>query len=311
MNIKQRQAEHQKMGRFLVDMENDSLKVTSLKLTDLQNQEGDTFRWLGIQLSSGENTFHMYWVLYWRASLDCCFFLSDCRLQTWNPCSGSTLHPCLCVCLRVVLCLPYFRQSAGMFVQALCAYGVCWRLNVHMCIRRVQGSCLRATCNREPFFQPCSHPAASKQQMAGPGATADLVRLCLLGSNCVLTWRETKYHGHAGKQITVTSLAGIWLYLSHVQMEFEEKKLAHDAAWLKFMCVHLTVCLPVCLSRLSTCPSTCLSPQQLPVCFLIYQPVCFLCWGRCFSAAGLYMRQCSRGTKINIYMWIRASECSP
>lgn len=26
---------------------------------------------------------------------------------------------------------------------------------------------------------------------------------------------------------------------------------------------------------LSTCPSTCLSPQQLPVCFLIYLPVCF------------------------------------
>lgn len=123
MNIKQRQAEHQKMGHFLVDMENDSLKVTPLKLTDVQNQEGDTFRWLGIQLSSGENTFHIYWVLYWKASLDRCFFPSDCRLQTWNPCSGSTLHPCLCVSLRVVLCLPYFRQSASMFVQALCAYG--------------------------------------------------------------------------------------------------------------------------------------------------------------------------------------------
>lgn len=66
--------------------------------------------------------------------------------------------------------------------------------------------------------------------MAGLGTVADLVQLCLLGSNCVLTWRETKYYSRAGKQIIVTSLAGRWLYLSHVQMEFEEKKLAHDAA---------------------------------------------------------------------------------
>lgn len=188
---------------------------------------------------------------------------------------------------------------------------VCWRLNVHTCIRRVQGSCLRATCNREPFFQPCSHPAASKQQMAGPGATADLVRLCLLGSNCVLTWRETKYHGHAGKQITVTSLAGIWLYLSHVQMEFEEKKLAHDAAWLQFMCVHLTVCLPLC--------TLVFLPVRLPVyllssCLSASSYIClsvFLCWGRCFSAAGLYMRQCSRGSKRNVFTWMRSSARSP
>lgn len=61
---------------------------------------------------------------------------------------------------------------------------------------------------QHPFFQPCSHPAANKQQMAGQGAVADLVQSCLLGSNCVLTWRETEYYSHAGKQIIVTSLAG-------------------------------------------------------------------------------------------------------
>lgn len=134
---------------------------------------------------------------------------------------------------------------------------------------------LCGTSNREPFFQPCSHPDASKQQMAGLGAVADLVRSCLLGSNCVLTWRETEYYSHAGKQIIVTSLASRWLYLSHVQMEFEENKLVCDAAWTECTCVRASDCL---LARLfvclSTCLSTCLSPPQLPVCLLIYQPVC-------------------------------------
>lgn len=64
------------------------------------------------------------------------------------------------------------------------------------------------TSNWEPFFQPCLHPDTRKQQMAGLGFVADLAESCLLGSNCVLTWRETEYYSRAGKQIIVTSLAG-------------------------------------------------------------------------------------------------------
>lgn len=119
------------------------------------------------------------------------------------------------------------------------------------------------------FFQPCSHPAASKQQMVGLDAVANLVQSYLLGSNCVLTWRELEFYSNAGKQIIVTSLASRWLYLSHVQMEFEDDKLACDAA---MGCTVWFVCLLVCLS---TCLSTCLYPQQLLVCCLIHQPVWF------------------------------------
>lgn len=116
-----------------------------------------------------------------------------------------------------------------------------------------------------PFFQPCSHPAAIKQQMVELDVAAVLAQLCLLGSNCVLTWREPEYYSNADKQIMVTSLASRWLCLSHVQMEFEDNKLACDAAmgWMR------------CLVCLSTCLSTCFYPRQLLVCFLIHQPVCF------------------------------------
>lgn len=125
-------------------------------------------------------------------------------------------------------------------------------------------NCLFGTSNREPFFQPCSHPAASKQQMAGLGAVVDLVQLCLLGSNCVLTWRETKYYSHASKQIIVTLLAGRWLYLSPCPDGVRRKEIrpwcCMDWMYLcaQFRCVHLTVCLPVCLSVF------------LPVCLPVY-----------------------------------------
>lgn len=89
-----------------------------------------------------------------------------------------------------------------------------------------------ATSNQEPLF-PATLTSCSKQATDGEtlGTVADLVQWCLLGSNCVLTWRETEYYSHAGKQITVTSLADKRLYLFHDQMEFEENKLAFDAAW--------------------------------------------------------------------------------
>lgn len=174
---------------------------------------------------------------------------------------------------------------------------------------------LCGTSNQEPFFQPCSHPAASKQQMAGLGAVADLVQSCLLGSNCVLTWRETEYYSRAGKQIIVTLLAGRWLYLSHVQMEFEENKLACDAAWAGCTCVcsmcacillfaSLSVCLSFYLSVYLFISSTaaCL-PPHISACLFLY-------CGRCFNAAGLYIRKFSREKK-NLFKWIRASVHSP
>lgn len=146
--------------------------------------------------------------------------------------------------------------------------------------------------------------------MAGPGTVDDLVESCLLGSNCVLTWRETKYYSHAGKQIIVTSLAGRWLYLSHVQMEFEEKKLAHDAAWAGCslcVCIWLFACQSVCLSFYL---SAYLFISSTSACLLPHISAClFLYCGRCFSAAGLYIRKCSRGKKM--FKWIRASVYSP
>lgn len=167
--------------------------------------------------------------------------------------------------------------------------------------RRVR-HCLYGTSNQEPFFQPCSHPAASKQQMAGLGTVADLVQSCLLGSNCVLTWRETEYYSHAGKHIIVTSLADRWLYLSHDQMEFEENKLACDAAWTGCTCVcSLCGCIWLFAS-----PSLCLSfylsvylfISSTAACLLPHISAClFLFCGRCFSAAGLYIRKGGRGRK--------------
>ncbi len=135
--------------------------------------------------------------------------------------------------------------------------------------------------------------------MAGLGAVADLVQFCLQGSNCVLTWRETKYYSRAGKQITVTSLAGRWLYLSHVQMEFEEKKLAvfllhgPDAlVWAVYVCPsdYLPACLLVChFFYLSVYLFFCLAAA----CLLPNISAClFLYCGRCFNAAGLYIRNC-------------------
>lgn len=146
--------------------------------------------------------------------------LSDCRCQTIS--APTPLCICVCVCLFVCTSLCAIICTYKGLLTSKCTR--VYRMGSYR-------NCLCGTCNWEPLFQPCSHPAASKQQMAGLDAVADLDRLCLLGSNCVLTWRETKYYSQAGKQIIVTSLAGRWLYLSHVQMEFEEKKLAQDVAW--------------------------------------------------------------------------------
>lgn len=170
----------------------------------------------------------------------------------------------------------------------------------------------RVVSVQHPLFQPCSHPNASKQQMAYQAAADDLVQPCLLGSNCVLTWRETEYYDHAGKQIIVTSLAARWLCLSHVQMEFEENKLARDAAWLR--CTHVSVrerqsvCLVVCLSVFSPQPFP--HPWQMPVFLLIRQPICCVYRSRCFITAVLYGRRRSTGTK-NLFMWIKTSIYSP
>lgn len=190
---------------------------------------------------------------------------------------------------------------------------VCWRPNVHTCIwwghRKVSVKHL----NREPIFQPCSHPTASKQQMAGLGAVADLVQSCLLGSNCVLTRRETEYYSHAGKQIIVTSLVSRWLIC--LMSRWSKKKInrpvmLHGLDTLLYVCrvsacMHLTVCLPICLS---TCLSTRLSPQQLPVCFLIYQPVCF-CIVADVSMLRVFILESVAEEKL--FKWITAAIHSP
>lgn len=129
--------------------------------------------------------------------------------------------------------------------------------------------------------------------MAGLGLVADLAESCLLGSNCVLTWRETEYYSRAGKQIIVTSLASRWLYLSHVQVEFEENKLASAAEWAGCVCVWISL-----LGCLSSCLSTCLSPQQPPVSLLIHQ----LCTVADDSILLFFLYQ---KRKIN-FEWIRA-----
>lgn len=62
MNSKQWLVQHQKMKHFsFVDRENHPLKVISLaELYSFAESREDIFEQLGIQLSLGENTFHMY-----------------------------------------------------------------------------------------------------------------------------------------------------------------------------------------------------------------------------------------------------------
>lgn len=189
---------------------------------------------------------------------------------------------------------------------------VCWHLNAHVCVGWGHIEIVSVEHVIGSQCQPCSHPAASKQQMAGLDAVADLDRLCLLGSNCVLTWRETKYYSQAGKQIIVTSLAGRWLYLSHVQMEFEEKKLAQDVAWAgcTYVC-SLCVCI-----WLFACPSVCLLIYLSVYLFVFSAAACLLPHISyvCLSVFVLWrMFQCCRSLyqkvqqRKNIIKWIRAS----
>lgn len=72
-----------------------------------------------------------------------------------------------------------------------------------------------------------------------------------------------------------------------------------------YACVHQTVCLSVCLS---TCLSTCLSPQQLSVCFLIYQ----LAWF-CIVAdvSMLQVFTSEKEAEEKVLKWIRAAVHSP
>lgn len=104
--------------------------------------------------------------------------------------------------------------------------------------------------------------------MAGLGILAILGQLCLQGSNCVLTWWETKYYSQASKQIIVISLAGRWLYFSHVQMEFGDAALVGSPfVCISRVCIWLFVCQSICLY-------TCLLPACLHPCIsYIY---CFL-----------------------------------
>lgn len=65
MTPRQRWVQHRKAEHFHVDMENRSLKSyhSLVEVDSFAESSKDTLRWLGIQLSLAENTFHMYWVL--------------------------------------------------------------------------------------------------------------------------------------------------------------------------------------------------------------------------------------------------------
>lgn len=143
---------------------------------------------------------------------------------------------------------------------------------------------------------------------------ADLVQLCLLGSNCVLTWRETKYYSHASKQIIVTLLAGRWLYLSPCPDGVRRKEIrpwcCMDWMYLcaQFRCVHLTVCLPVCLSVYLP---VCLPVYLLNSCLSAFSYISlsvFVLW-QMFQCCRSYIRKCSRRKKI--LKWMRVPEHSP
>lgn len=107
-----------------VDMENHPLKVISLaELYSFAESREDIFKQLGIQLSLGENTFHMYWVLL-------LIFLSDCRYQksksqSWLYFACVAACVCLCVCVQCMI------------------LDVRWHLSVHVCIKWGYGNCLR------------------------------------------------------------------------------------------------------------------------------------------------------------------------
>lgn len=137
--------------------------------------------------------------------------------------------------------------------------------------------------------------------MAGLNALANLDQLCLLGSNCVLTWRETKYYCQSSKQIIVTSLAGRWLYFSHVQMEFEEQKLAEDVAWAgspyvcsSCACIWLFACSSVCLSNYLSVYLfvACLSASQ----YIIY--LSFFCIVADVSVQQVFISESAAGERL-------------
>lgn len=185
-------------------------------------------------------------------------FLADCRHQNLSKhCFASVCH------------FLFATYIACMFVSIVC---ISMFAEIWMCMLVLDD------------VYPAMLTSYCKQATDGRTAVAvaDLVQLCLLGSNCVLTWRETEYYSHAGKQIIVTSLAGRWLYLSHVQMEFEENQLAGDAEWVGMrLCVrvHLTVC--------RFCPSLYLFVSSTAACLFPHISTCLLLYrGRCLNAAG-------------------------
>lgn len=130
-----------------------------------------------------------------------------------------------------------------------------------------------------PFFQSSSHPAVSKQQMVRQGAVVHLVPPCLLGSNCGLTWREAE---HSCRQTNYSHLTGRHLTRCISRSRWSWKEI---------------YCSRCCLGMMDVCAhsllSTCLSPQQLLVCFFIYQPVCC---GVVADVFGMRVLRCKRET---------------
>lgn len=118
------------MEYFLVDMEKLSLW---LKLAVLQNQEralsGDwASSWVWVKT-------HSICIASYSGEL---LFLPDCRLQTPNLCSGSTLHPCVHVFVGPYFFVCHFTYSVQACLCVHCMLKVL--LNVHTCIRWKRGT---------------------------------------------------------------------------------------------------------------------------------------------------------------------------
>lgn len=121
---------------------------------------------------------------------------------------------------------------------------------------------------------------------------ADLVQSCLLGSHCVLTWRETENYSHAGKRIIVTSLVTLFVSCPDgVRRKINWPMMPHG---VHFVCVCLFACLP-------PCPSFDLSVylfiSSTAACLLPHISAClFLSCRRCFNAAkAAEEKNCSSG----------------
>lgn len=172
-----------------------------------------------------KNTFHMYCILYRGATPACSYSYQTVDVSHLNLNSD-------CAFAAAMMCITY----SSLFVCPLCAFR-CLPYSKNTCRNR-RWSTWPVIGN--PWFQPCSHPAASKRQMAGRHAGADAVRLCLLGSHFGLTSQKIKY-GRAKQANKLSSPR--WQAVEPICLpsKWSLTKLAEDQMscedWLR-LCLH-------------------------------------------------------------------------